>query len=476
MNEANAPARARAAALVQVSGACRIAIGAALGLACATASAWQLGPLSLTGFAKDEIGVANNVGTINNNTAPPPTCYGDGREVLPASATRCLPTSLGTMTTPTPMIQATAALGYEFDNATRVRAVLTKRLRNGSNDIVGQNWFEKYVAVSYPTLGTVTAGTQLARAWSRQDGFSYPIGLSTAWSETGAGFGLFPDALRYTSPTFDLPWGKLTLEATYATNHPNNSYVGPNGPNLPPTPRLLELFAQYSNDDNLIELTFETSHGAGQSSWGKAPFVGAANLPVLGPGAGGGTAQNVYSTLPRQSVLILEGDHWFKPSWMVTWGLRHSTWSGASITCGYDPVHNYCTYPSGGFNYADAAYNGVSYQPGYAASTTDGLLGLSYYRGLWTYTAGMVYLGRAHTHNPTQWGQSNWAVITNLGAYRKVPEIMRNLSLYGGFGYVRFGHLGPAPVSMPSNAQFSGINSWVSRSGETFTLGALVTF
>ena len=443
------------------------------------AHAADFGPLSLSGFGKDEIGVANNVGTVDNNTNPPPICYGDPREVLPGS-TKCRPTSLGTVTTPTPMFQLTANLHHEFDNGLKIEGVLTKRLRNGSNDIVGQNCFEKYVGISYPSLGTLMVGTQLARAWSRQDAFSYPIGLSTAWSETGAGFGLFPEAVRFTSRTFFLPIGKLTLEATYATNHSYNQYIGPQGPDLSPTPRMLEVFAQYSNRDNLIEFTFETSHGAGQSSWGKGPFVGASNLPVLGPGGAGGTTTNVYSSLPRQSVAILEGDHWFSPQWMLTWGLRHSYWSGEAVTCGY--VTNVgngqpgCLYPSQGFNYSTATYNGASYQPGYSASTNDFLLGLSHYRGLWTYTAGMVYLGRGHTSNPTQWGQGNWAVITNLGLYRKMPEIYRNLSVYGGFGYVRFGHLGPAPLSMPSNGQFSGINPWVSTSGETFTLGALVTF
>lgn len=456
-----------------------IMVGIVLGVFCAGAHAAQFGALSVSGFAKDEVGVANNVGTIDNNTNPPLPCYGDAREVLPSSST-CKPTSLGTTTTPSPMIQVTGALKHEFDNGIQLEGVATKRWRNGANDIVGQDWFEKYVGVSYPSIGSLKIGTQFARAWSRQDGFSYPIGLSTAWSETGAGFGIFPDAVRFTSRTLFSAYGKLTLEATYATNHAYNTYTGPQGPNLAPTPQMLEIFAQFSNHNNLIEFTFETSHGAGQSSWGKAPFVGAANLPVLGPGGAGGTATNVYSALPRQSVAILEGDHWFTPQWMLTWGMRHSYWSGAAVTCGY--VSNVgngqpgCTYPTGGFNYANAAYGTTAYQPGYSASTNDFLLGLSHYRGLWTYTAGMVYLGRAKTENPTDWGQNNWAVVTNVGLYRKLPEVYRNLSVYGGFGYVHFGHLGAPPISMTSVSQFSGVNSWVSTSGETFTLGAVMTF
>ena len=451
-------------------------LGVLLGAASLAAHAAQFGPLTVSGFGKDEIGVANNVGTVNHNTAMPLPCYGDGREVLPASrtpgSTLCLPTGVGTVTTPTPMFQVTGNLHHEFDDGIKIEGVLTKRIRNGSNDIVGQNWFEKFVAVSYPSLGKLSVGTQLARAWSRQDGFSYPIGLSTAWSETGAGFGLFPDAVRFTSRMFYTAYGKFTLETTYATNHAYDQYTGPELTGPAPTPRMLELFAQFSNHNNLIEFTYETSHGAGQSSWGKAPFMGASNLPALTV-----NGKSYYDSVPRQSVAILEGDHWFTPQWMLTWGLRHSYWSGESVSyCGYDAVHGYCLYPSGGFNYAAATAGGVSYKPGYSASTNDFLLGMSHYRGLWTYTAGMAYLGRARTDNPTPWGQGNWAMIGNLGVYRKLPEIHRNLSAYAGVGYVQFGHLGAPPLSMTSVSQFGGVNSWVSHHGESLTLGALLTF
>ncbi len=453
----------------------KLYIALLLGSMSVAAQAAQFGPLSLSGFFKYEEGVANNVGTTYNNHSMPTQCYGDSREILPnkGQGKDCWPTGVGTVTTPSPMLQVTAAVRHEFDNAVKIEGVVTRRIRNGSEDVVGQNWYEKYVGISYPSLGSLKLGTQMARAWSRQDGFSYPIGLSTAWSETGAGFGFFPDALRYTSRMLYLPFGKLTLEATYATGHANNIAYDPvsNGPNQSTVPRMLELFAQFSNHNNLIEFTYENSHGAGQSSWGKNAFVGATNLPAL---IVNGT--DYYSSTPRQSVAILEGDHWFNPLWMLTWGVRHSYWSGSAIQCGYDPVHGYCTYPSGGFNYTQMTYKGQTYWPGYSASENDFLLGLSHYHGLWTYTAGMVYLGRARTDNPSNWGQDNWAVITNLGIYRKVPEIYRTLSVYGGLGYVHFGHLGPAPMSMPSNSQFSGINSMVSRSGETFTLGALLTF
>ncbi|MBW4046703.1 MAG: hypothetical protein HIU89_01880 [Proteobacteria bacterium] len=442
----------------------KLALGAVTCLASASAFGAQIGLINLSGFAKDEVSVANNV-------APPATnCFGDTRGVLGTAFPGCgAPTTTGTVSTPTPMIQVTASTQHEFDSGWTVDGRLTKRIRNGSNDIVGQYWFDKNIGVSYPTFGTIRVGTQLARAWSRQDAFSYPIGLSSPWSESGAGFGLFPQSIRYTTPQINFSLGKLTLEATYATETAYDTYFNKNPP-VPvdtPTPQMLELFAQFSNQKNLIELTLELSHGGAQSSWGKSPFVGAPGDPQTLPG----TTTGRYSSIPRQSVAILEGDHWFNPQWMLTWGVRHSYWSGAALTCDYAVQYSGCVY-NAGFNYS--GLSGIN--PGYAANVNDFLLGISHYHGLWTYTAGMVYLGKAKTDNPTEWGQSNSAIFTNLGIYRKVPELYRNLSIYGGLGYVHFGRLGPAPLSMPSNTAFAGIDPRTTRSGESVTLGVLVTF
>jgi hypothetical protein len=88
----------------------------------------------------------------------------------------------------------------------------------------------------------------------------------------------------------------------------------------------------------------------------------------------------------------------------------------------------------------------------------------------------MVYLGRAQTANPSQWGQGNSAQVFNFGAYRKVPELMRNFSVYGGVGAIHFDKLGPAPISMPSNTALSGVDPRINRYGYSMTVGALLTF
>jgi hypothetical protein len=74
-------------------------------------------------------------------------------------------------------------------------------------------------------LGTLRYGTQLSRSWSRSDSFTFPIGLSSQWADSGAGFGILPEALRYSSPLFEDGSGKLSFELTLAQNKLNTELV-----------------------------------------------------------------------------------------------------------------------------------------------------------------------------------------------------------------------------------------------------------
>ncbi len=56
-------------------------------------------------------------------------------------------------------------------------------------------------------------------------------------------------------------------------------------------------------------------------------------------------------------------------------------------------------------------------------SSYDAILGAGYTRGKWTYTAGGVYMNKASTDNPVEWGQDNTAMFLNLGIYRDLPEL-----------------------------------------------------
>jgi len=341
-----------------------------------------------------------------------------------------------------------------------------------------RDYTEKFIGIGRPDLGAVKYGTQLSRSWSRSDAFSFPIGQSGTWADSGAGFGIFPTALRLTSPMFEDGSGKLTGEVTLATDKKNTFMVdqvrstssrtgfSPN----PTRPMAVELFLQYSNAKNLIELTVQSVKGAKQSAFGKSAMVGWIGDPDTLTSAPFTTPRRAAA--PSQSVVILQGNHWANPQNMYTWGLRRSQWSGSAASCNYNAALDRCIFGiDPGFNYGYAADSYL----GYKASTFDAMLGWSHYRGPYTYTLSGVYFGQASSKNPVEWGQSNSAVHFNLGVARKVPEVNKGLTVTAGIGHSIFEKIGPAPVSMPNN-NFLGANPLYVRRATSATVGMTWTF
>ena len=356
----------------------------------------------------------------------------------------------------------TGDISHEFDSAWKLDARVTYRVRNTDNDIYGEEYFDRNVAVSHPVYGELRGGTQLSRAWSRADAFTYPLGITSPWSETGAGFGLFHQSLRYTAAPIELPYGKLVLEATYATNRirfAHNATLQTYN-EAPPRPKLGELFVQFANETDLIEYTFQGSQGGTQYAFGKGAFVGDV-----------GNADNLSTYVkPHQNVHILEGDHYFTPQWKGTWGLKRSYWSGEVTQCDFVASIDGCYFSTPGFNYASDGR-------AHSATEWDAMAGLTWYHDpLWTYTIGMVRLNKAYTRTPTEYGQSNTATFVNMGAYRRVPEIYKDLKVYGGLGFVRFGRQGPAPLSMPAETADGGVDPRAHQSAVGITLGAQLVF
>jgi hypothetical protein len=426
----------------------------------------QYGPLEIVGFVKNEYSLCDNcsAGIVNKSAYDP----------------------RGVLSPPLPMVnqggdsegtgrnlflaQLTAGLSHEFDNAVKLEAKASARMRNMEEDIF-DNWFtDLYAGVSHPTYGTLQVGKFSSRSWSRTDSFAYPVGLSSAWAESGAGYGVYPEAVRYGTREFEIPIGKIRFEGSYAqadTRRPLNpeSLVDD-----PPDPSLYEIFIQYSNEKNLIELIYQDSDGGRQSSFSKGAFYGAqgnTNGPLSSP---------LYEA-PSENVLILQGNYWMNERWKFTYGLKRSEWSGQAQQCDFgpvSPVQSVCFWDQPGFNYSDeldAVYDAVSW---------DFLLGAAYNRGLWTYTAGGVFLNEASTDNPVEWGQDNNALFLNFGIYRQVPELsiggLFKVEAYAGIGRIMFGRQGPAPLSMPNNIAFGGVDPRTSESGNTFTLGANLNF
>ena len=387
--------------------------------------------------------------------------------------TYCQPGTAATLSPqPLNMELISGDLSHEFDSAWKIDARLAYRWRNGQADIVGQQIIDENVGVSYPKYGELRGGSMLTRSWSRSDSFSYPLGMSTPWSETGAGFGFVRKALRYSAPTLEFEGGrKLSLEATYAIDDPRYAYnattVAYN--EAPPEPKLWEIFAQYSDASNLVEYVFQKSTGGQQSSWAKGPLVGdVGNADNLGaPGIPG-----TY-TRPTENVHILQGNHYFTPTWVGTLGVRRNYWSGVAYQC------DYATNPGapGGFGcYFPSGFNNASDNMGHDAWSIDFMGGISHIDGLWTYGAGFVRLNRAYTTMPTEYGQSNTATFVNIEINRKVPEVYKNVQIYGGVGQVRFGRYGPAPLSMPGELADFGVDPRNQNFGTLFTAGARVTF
>lgn len=402
--------------------------------------------------------------------------------------------SLGPKSSQLGMQQLTLGVSRETDSAVGMEAKVTYRWRAASASEVfaspdvdytrgpglsGRDFTEKLVGINRPDLGALRVGTQLSRSWSRSDSFSYPVGMSSQWADSGAGFGVLPESVRLTSPIFEDGTGKLSAEVTLARNGLNTQNVDQSLVQLgtkPTRPDLKELFFQYSNQKNLIELVIQSTSGAKQTAFGKSALVGwigdPDNLSANNP-------EPRRALKPSQSVVILQGNHWPNPQNMMTWGLRRSQWSGSAATCNYNAQLELDNGDIGGcvfglepgFNYGPESMN----FRGYRATSWDALLGWSHYVGLYTYTVSGVYFGAASSDNPIEWGQSNSAVSVNLGVSRKVPEVHKGLTVSGGVAFAKFKRLGPAPLSMPNNS-FLGINSLYDKSGHSMSLGATWVF
>ena len=441
-------------------------IAAATVLLAAPALAAQYGPLEIVGFVKDEYALCDNCseGLVNRSAydtrgvlSPPVPMVNQGGDSEETGRNLFL-------------AQLSLGLTHEFDNAVKIEAKTSARMRNGEEDIY-DNWVtDLYGGVSHPKFGSLQVGKFSSRSWSRSDSFAYPIGLSSPWAESGAGYGVYPEAIRYATPEYEIPIGKIRFEASYAEADKRKPLNPSSLVESPPDPKLYEVFIQYSNEKNLVELIYQDSDGGRQSSFGKGAFYGA-------QGNTNGLVSSPEYDAPSQNVLILQGTYWMNPQWKFSYGLKRSEWSGQAQQCDYgpvSPVQSVCFWDQPGFNYSDELdkmYDAVEY---------DFMLGAGYVRGKWTYTAGGVYMNKASTDNPVEWGQDNTALFLNLGIYRDVPELSVakyfKMQVYAGLGRTMFGRQGPAPLSMPNNTAFGGVDPRTSESGNFLTLGANLNF
>ena len=357
----------------------------------------------------------------------------------------------GTSNTNVTLFQPWLGMKYDLGQGYKFNALVSQRWRDGKVDIPGF-WYEKNLAVSHDDYGSVRIGAMTTRTWSIAD---YPygtnVGVADVWGSSGAGYGLLTKAVRYTSRILDVAQGDLVLEASYDQGNRDFKIH---------KPQFLELYAQYHKGDLVIDAMFQDGRNGNPQAWSHGPFTSlTAN-----------TADDAKLGGSGQSIGMVMGRYQLDSRIELSGGLRANRWTGAYAVI---------TVPGAGAQWNNmfnvdwnGQLNGVP-NPGYAARSTDVMLGARYKMGQWTAHTGLTYLGKASTKNPSERGQSNAALINTLGLGY---DAGRGLQVYGFVGMVNFARLGLAPMSMPGNSAFTNVDSRVTRSGNWAGLGAVYVF
>lgn len=442
--------RSRGALDGPVSQAARRAMPGAVfvaGLCLATAAhAFEYGPFTLTGFAKVSGGV------VENGCDDCQRIKDANRQFIWADDV-AYGKEYGTLTTHSVQIQPTLGARFDLPQGFKLSGALSQRYRDGKPDLPGVV-YERSATLSHEYYGTVQVGNFLSRAWNRPD---YPYASDvgqTAFSDSGAAYGILTHALRYTSPELFVAEGNLVLEATYDqgnTDFKRNK------------PQLWELWGLWGRGPLVVEAVLQKGRNGAAAAFAKAPFNGLTPFAERDdPQLGGNT----------QSIFMLLGKYQIGTAYEVSGGLRVNRWSGAyavAVTQGNEAQwNNPFNVDWNGF---DA--NGVP-NPGYSARSTDLLLGLRKYVDpkLVAY-AGLTYLGKASTANPSERGQSNSALFTTLGARYDVGS---GLAVSGSLNAVSYRHKGLAPLSMPAHNAFSNVDSRIAKRGSRVSVEANYQF
>lgn len=357
----------------------------------------------------------------------------------------------GTSNTNVSLFQPWFGAKYDLGQGYKFNALVSQRWRDGKEDIPGF-WYEKNIAISHDDYGSVRVGAMTTRTWSMAD---YPygtnIGVADVWGSSGAGYGLLTKAVRYTSRVLDVAEGDLVLEASYDQGNRDFKIH---------KPQFLELYAQYHKGDLVVDAMYQDTRNGNPQAWSHGPFTSLTpNIEDDAKLGGSG-----------QSIAMVMGRYQWDARLELSGGVRWNRWSGAYAVI---TVPGTQAQWNNMFNVDwNGQLNGVP-NPGYAATTTDFMLGARYKMGQWTAHTGLAYLGKANTKNPSERGQSNSALINTLGLGYDAGQ---GLQVYGFVGVVNYSKLGLAPMSMPGNSAFTNVDSRVTRSGNWAGLGAVYVF
>ena len=413
-------------------------------LLCGSSQALDFGPLSLTGFAKAEAQRGSNhcINCQESTDTDKQRIWTDA--LKPGSEYKSTDTHVT-------LVQPYLGLKVDLPQGFKLAGLLSQRWRDAQVDIPGF-WYEKNVAISHEDYGSLRIGAMTTRAWSMAD---YPygtnIGMADVWGASGAGYGLLTGALRYTSRLFDVFSGDLTLEATYDRGNTGFKIN---------KPEFWEFYAQFHRGDLVLDAMLQDTRNGTPAAWGHGPFTGLTPFAADDAKLGGS----------GQSIAMLMGRYQINSRLELSGGVRGNRWSGAYAVITND-VQPYQWNNMFNVDW-NGKLNGVS-NPGYAATSTDWMLGLRYKVGAWTASTGMVVLGKAKTDNPSERGQSNSATVNTLGLNYDAGH---GLQLYGLAGMVHFSRLGLSPMSMPGNSAFTNVDSRATQNGNWFGAGAVYVF
>ncbi len=423
-------------------------LGLSAAMLLGSAQAVEYGPFTLNGFVKVDATRGSNQCTDCQRFPNEDKQRIWADELVPGKSYATRSTSVG-------LFQPWLGANFDLGQGVKLSGLLSQRWRDGKPDVEGISWFEKNVALSHEEWGSVRVGAMTTRAWSMAD---YPygtdIGIAYPWAGSGAGYGLMTNAVRYTSRPFDVMSGDLVLEATYDRGNTDFKIN---------KPRFLELWAQYRRGDLALDAMVQDTRNGTPSAWGQTPFTGltpfAANDAKLG-----GSGQGITMLMARYDI---------DPRWQLSAGVRFNRWSGAYAVITQDQTS---TTPAIWNNMFNVDWNGTLrgvQNPGYAATSQDFSLGVRHKDGEWSYSAGLVRLGKASTSNPSERGQSNGMTLLTAGVGK---ELAPNWRAYALVGVVTYDRRGLAPMSMPSNSAFTGVDSRIARTGNWVGLGTVYTF
>ena len=418
-------------------------LGAGAGTA---AQAFEYGPFSLTGFVKLSAGLVSNgcEGCQRDPTAPRHFIWADDL---------VFGKKYGSLSTDSVQIQPTLGVKFDLPQGFTVSAAYSQRYRDGEVDLLGVV-YERSATLKHEYYGAVQIGNFVSRGWNRPD-YPYASDLGqTVFSDSGAAYGILTKAVRYTSRELFVADGNLVLEAAYDqgdTQFKRNK------------PQLVEFWALWARGPLLVEAVVQSAKNGAPAAFAKAGFTGLTPFPERDDQQLNGSSQGIF---------MLLGKYQIGTAYEVSGGLRFNRWSGAyAVPLTTGPLaqwNNPFNVNWGGF---DA--NGVP-NPGYAARSTDFMLGLRKYVNpqLVAYS-GLTYLGRAQTDNPSERGQSNTALLASLGARYAVGG---GLTVSGAVNAVAYGRKGQAPLSMPAHNAFSNVDSRIAQRGNWVTVEANYQF